>query len=161
MSRYTQLTQEQRYQIYAFLKARFSQTEIANEIGAHKSTISRELKRNRGKRGYRSKQAHIMALDRRRHAQKFVKLTPPTIALIDSLIQLDFSPEQVSGSLKRNHDIRISHETIYQHVLADKARGGTLIDICGVPIKNERNAMDHMIAVVKFVAVSVSMNALL
>ena len=126
MSRYTQLTQEQRYQIYAFLKARFSQTEIANEIGAHKSTISRELKRNRGKRGYRSKQAHIMALDRRRHAQKFVKLTPPTIALIDSLIQLDFSPEQVSGSLKRNHDIRISHETIYQHVLADKARGGTL-----------------------------------
>ena len=126
MSRYTQLTQEQRYQIYAFLKARFSQTEIAIEIGAHKSTISRELKRNRGKRGYRPKQAHIRAMDRRRHAPKFVKLTPSIITLIASLIQQDFSPEQVSGFLKRNHSIRISHETIYQYVLSDKSNGGTL-----------------------------------
>ena len=61
MRKYTQLTQEQRYQIYAFLKAGFLQTEIASEIGVHKSTISREIKRNRGKRGYRPKQAHLMA----------------------------------------------------------------------------------------------------
>ena len=42
------------------------------------------------------------------------------------MIQQDFSPEQVSGFLKRNHSIRISHETIYQYVLSDKANGGTL-----------------------------------
>ncbi len=51
MGKYTQLTQEQRYQIYAFMKAGFSQIAIALEIGVHKSTISRELRHNRGKKG--------------------------------------------------------------------------------------------------------------
>jgi hypothetical protein len=48
---YTQLTQEQRYQMYACLKARWSQLESAAEIGVHPSTISRQLSRNRGGRG--------------------------------------------------------------------------------------------------------------
>ena len=63
---YTQLTQEQRYQIYALLKTAHSQTEIATVIGVHKSTISRELLRNCGKRGYRPQQAHRFAKQRRR-----------------------------------------------------------------------------------------------
>ena len=53
MSTYKQLTQEQRYQIYALKKAGHQQTEIANVLGVHKSTISRELRRNQGQRGYR------------------------------------------------------------------------------------------------------------
>ncbi len=57
MSGYTQLTQAQRYQIEALLKAGHQQTEIAEVLGVDKSTISRELKRNRGLRGYRPKQA--------------------------------------------------------------------------------------------------------
>ena len=63
---YTQLTQEQRYQIYALLKMEHSQTKIATVIGVHKSTISREIRRNRGKRGYRPKQAHRLSVKRRR-----------------------------------------------------------------------------------------------
>jgi len=126
MSLYTQLTQEQRYQIYAFLKAGFSQSAIANEINVHKSTISRELRRNRGLKGYRPKQAHVKATNRRQGAAKYVKLTPNIITLVNSLIRQDFSPDQVSGSLKRNHGVMISHETIYRHLLADKANGGTL-----------------------------------
>ena len=55
---YKQLAQEQRYQIYALKKAGHQQTEIANVVGVHKSTISRELRRTRGQRGYRPKQAH-------------------------------------------------------------------------------------------------------
>jgi IS30 family transposase len=43
MSKYKQLTQEQRYQIYSYSKIGYSQTKIASEIGVHKSTISREL----------------------------------------------------------------------------------------------------------------------
>ena len=43
---YTQLTQEQRYQIHALLKMEHGQTEIANALGVHRSTISRELQRN-------------------------------------------------------------------------------------------------------------------
>jgi IS30 family transposase len=51
MKHYTQLTHEQRYQIHACMKAGWDQTEIATEIGVHKSTVSRELRRNRGARG--------------------------------------------------------------------------------------------------------------
>ena len=46
-----------RYQIHAYLKAGFNQTEIAMELKRHKSTISREIARNTGLRGYRPKQA--------------------------------------------------------------------------------------------------------
>ena len=69
MRTYTQLTREQRYQIYALLKAGHDQKEIAQLIKVHKSTISRELQRNRGLRGYRTKQAHQFALDRRKKAR--------------------------------------------------------------------------------------------
>ncbi len=67
---YTQLTQEQRYQIYALLKTAHSQTIIATVIGVHKSTISRELRRNRGQRGYRPQQAHRSAKERRKRRQQ-------------------------------------------------------------------------------------------
>ncbi len=46
MERYTQLTSEQRYQIYAFLKAEHTLTFIAEVVGKHKSTISCEIARN-------------------------------------------------------------------------------------------------------------------
>lgn len=49
MKPYTQLTHEQRYQIHACMKAGWDQTEIAREIGTHKSTVSREFRRNRGR----------------------------------------------------------------------------------------------------------------
>jgi transposase, IS30 family len=50
MRPYTQLTYNQRYHIYSFLKAGYCQTEIAETIGVHKSTIIREPRRNRGGR---------------------------------------------------------------------------------------------------------------
>lgn len=65
MRTYTQLTREERYQIYALKQAGHQQSEIAEMLGRHKSTISRELRRNRGLRGYRPKQAHRLALARR------------------------------------------------------------------------------------------------
>ena len=98
MGKYTQLTQEQGYQIYAFKKAGFSQAAIAHETGIHKSTVSREIRRNRGKRGYRPKQAHAMAVGRRSKAKKFVKMTPQVVVLIEDLIGQDFSPEKKQGS---------------------------------------------------------------
>ena len=64
MSDYTQLTQEERYQIEALLKAGHPQSEIATVLKRHKSTISHEVRRNRGLRGYRPKQAQRLALAR-------------------------------------------------------------------------------------------------
>ncbi len=126
MCAYTQLTRGQRYQIYAFLKVGFSQSLIAKEIGVHKSTVSRELRRNQGKRGYRPKQAQRFATSRKVLAQKAIKLTPRLIGLVENLLKKDFSPEQVSGFLSRTSELSISHETIYQHILKDKASGGKL-----------------------------------
>ena len=65
MKSYTQLTQDQRYQIHILMKASHTQTEIAELIGVHKSTISREIRRNFGQRGYRPQQAHQFCLQRR------------------------------------------------------------------------------------------------
>jgi len=124
MRTYTQLTREQRYQIYALLKAGKNQTEIAHLIKVHKSTVSRELRRNRGLKGYRPKQAHQFALNRRKKAR--YRIEASTWDLIEALIRQDWSPEQVSEWLKDNHSLQISHEWIYQYILVDKHAGGHL-----------------------------------
>lgn len=121
---YTQLTQEQRYQIFALLKMDHNRTEIACVLGVHKSTISRELSRNHGRRGYRPKQAHRWALCRRRKAKRLIP--PETWGLIEDHVRQDWSPEQVSGWLKKHMGIQVSHEWIYQYILADKRAGGSL-----------------------------------
>lgn len=124
MTIYKQLTHEQRYQIYALLKAGHNQSEIAHFIRVHKSTISRELRRNRGQKGYRPKQAHQFALNRRKKAWKRIETS--TWVLIEKLIRQEWSPEQVSGWLRENFDVQISHEWIYQYILAEKQAGGDL-----------------------------------
>jgi len=125
MKSYTQLTQEQRYQIYALMKAEHTKTEIALIIGVHKSTISRELARNSGHRGYRPKQAHGLALYRR--ADKAMpRITVWTWQLIERLLREEWSPEQISGWLMEEASLEVSHEWIYQYVLENKAQGGDL-----------------------------------
>ncbi len=49
--RYTQLTQEERYRIYAFKQTGYSQTEVAAIVGRDKGTISRELRRTPAQSG--------------------------------------------------------------------------------------------------------------
>ena len=124
MRTYAQLTCEHRYQIYALLKAGHNQSEIAHFIRVHKSTISRELRRNLGQKGYRPKQAHQFALNRRKKA--WHRIETSTWVLIDTLIRQEWSPEQVSDWLKDNHGLQISHEWIYQYILMDKHAGGNL-----------------------------------
>jgi IS30 family transposase len=121
---YTQLTQEQRYQISALLKMGHNRTEIAEVIGTHKSTVSRELGRNRGMRGYQPKQAHRKALSRRNHSR--VRIMPEIWELIEAKLRLEWSPEQISGWLHRHQAIQVSHEWIYQYILVDKQVGGDL-----------------------------------
>ncbi|MGD8569148.1 MAG: IS30 family transposase, partial [Gammaproteobacteria bacterium] len=125
MRGYTQLTQEQRYQIYALMKAGLNQTEIADIVGVHKSTISRELRRNRGLKGYRPQQAQQLC--RQRRTEKVASRIPhSTWRLVNRLLRQDWSPEQISTWLWQETNVRISHEWIYQYILADKQDGGTL-----------------------------------
>jgi len=122
---YTQLTREQRYQIYALKKAGHTQSEMAAIVGVHKSSISRELRRNCGGRGYRPGRAQELAEARQRAAHR-PRISAATWALIDSLLRRDWSPEQIAGRLKLERRALVSHERIYQHVYADKRAGGTL-----------------------------------
>ena len=121
---YTQLTREQRYQIKALLDTGHSRTEIAQQLEVNKSTVSREVRRNRGRRGYRPKQAHEMALKRRKEKAQ-TKIGSETWGLVEAKLLEDWSPEQISGRLK-TEGIAISHEHIYQYIYADKRAGGTL-----------------------------------
>jgi IS30 family transposase len=122
---YAQLTREQRYQIYILRKAGHLQNFIAKEIGVHPATISRELERGRGRRGYRPKQADELAAARKQKRYR-ARISAATWALIESLVRQDWSPEQVSGWLSKEKRECVSHERIYQYIYADKARGGTL-----------------------------------
>ena len=124
MRTYHQLTQAQRYQIYALRKTKHALSEIATVIGVHKSSVSRELKHNRGQRGYRPQQAHELALERR--SKPVLRITAQIWTTVDELLKQDWSPEQISGRLQKEQGIRISHEWIYHHVLVDKQAGGTL-----------------------------------
>lgn len=125
MRTYTQLTREQRYQIYALLEGEHTQTEIAEIIKVHKSTISRELRRNRGLRGYRPKQADTFATQRRM-AVHGSRIPTSHWDRVETLLREDWSPEQISGWLAREEGIVISHEWIYQYVYQDKRHGGEL-----------------------------------
>jgi IS30 family transposase len=126
MRTYNQLTSEQRYQISALKRIGHSQTEIAKELEVHKSTISRELSRNTGERGYRPRQAHEKARERRAKATPTKRISAETWAEVEEKLRQDWSPEQVSGWLEKRQEIRISHEWIYQHILADQQANGDL-----------------------------------
>jgi IS30 family transposase len=123
---YNQLTQGLRYQIDILKKAGKNQKDIADLVNVSPSTICRELQRNTGKRGYRCKQAQLKAESRRKLTAKPLKMTVETIDLIDTKVNMDWSPEQISGWLKEEKSICISHERIYQYIWSDKLGGGAL-----------------------------------
>jgi len=124
MGPYHQLTREQRYQIRALLRTGQTQTEMARVIGVHKATISRELKRNTSPLGYEPAQAERLTRARRRKGHG--RIGAQLWAKVESLLQQEWSPEQITGRLKREGEASISHEWIYQHILRDKRMGGSL-----------------------------------
>lgn len=126
MENYKQLTSGLRYQIYGLKQAGLNQTEIAEKIGVNKATISREFHRNKGKRGWRPKQAQTLHDERRQACVNGRKFSPENWCEVEKLIRGDLSPEQVSGRLKCEGSLLISHEIIYRHVYADKRDGGDL-----------------------------------
>jgi len=106
------------------LRTGHSQQEIANEIEKSRSTISRELRRNHGRRGYRPKQADQKAQERRNKAKP--RIRPGDWEMIDHLVCQDWSPEQIHNQVLTMHGLQVSPEWIYQHILQDKKMGGYL-----------------------------------
>jgi IS30 family transposase len=126
MSTYRRVTYEDRCQIYALSKGGTCQESIASVLGVSQSTVSRELRRNRGQRGYRFKQAEAKAQARQALRSKPRKLTASVRRKVEAkLRQMRWSPEQISGWL-RDQGIKLSHERIYQMIWQDKRDGGNL-----------------------------------
>jgi IS30 family transposase len=122
---YAQLTQEERYQIYILKKTGHNQREMADTLERNKSTISRELRRNSGLRGYRPRQAHAF-VEARRHMKVRLRIDSQRWSQIETLIRQEWSPEQIASRLEMEKGGRISHEWIYQYIYADKRSGGDL-----------------------------------
>lgn len=128
--RYHQITPEERYTLVTLLRQapKLSLTRIAQLMGRHRSTIFRELRRNgsRYDRSYRFVRAQEQANGRRSRSRRKSPFTAADWQLISDLLRADLSPEQVSGRLRLEGRLFVSHETIYQHIWLDKRRGGQL-----------------------------------
>lgn len=126
MKRYTHLAPEERYQTYALMKAGHPQAQIAAHLGRSPSTVSRELARNRGGRGYRPHQAHTLARDRARRCRARPRITARQWAAVANLVRRQWSPEQIADRADLEGTLAVSHETIYRFVYAEKHVGGGL-----------------------------------
>lgn len=126
MKQYTQLNQEQRYHISGLRKSGWNQTQIADEIGVNKSTISREFSRNKGLRGWRPKQAQTMRDERKQACINGKQFLPNEWAEVERLTRADLSPEQVANRLELEGGLQISPETIYRYIYANKRNGGDM-----------------------------------
>ncbi|SFD19355.1 Transposase and inactivated derivatives, IS30 family [Microbulbifer thermotolerans] len=143
---YNQLTENERYQIYSLKTAGHSQVEIAKNLGRHPSTISRELRRNAGQRGYRPGQAQKFSDTRRHEAYKARKITGEVRGQIEVLIRQELSPQQVVSYLERHTGVSLHHETIYQLIYADKISGGDLythLRIASKPYRKRYGSRDR------------------
>ena len=126
MTRYTHLTEHERYHIYLMNKQNCTLTGIAKTMGRSRSTISREIKCNTGGNGYHYKQAHRFAQTRHEYKHKHIKLNDELKLHIQQKLNLYCSPEQISGRLRMEENISISAESIYRLILKDKATDGSL-----------------------------------
>lgn len=125
------LTQVQRYEICAYLKAGLNNKEIAECLSVHRSTIGREIERN----GYGRYRTYKPSIAQERTESRWRKrklprrFSPETYATArDLLVNLQFSPEQIVGFCRRNNIFMASHETIYKWIWYDKKHEGTLFE---------------------------------
>lgn len=125
---YVQLTPGERYMLGQLLKQGLSIPQIAEQMGRHRTTIWREVRRNvRGNDPlYRWYEAQERSNGRRSRSRRNRRLSPADLALIERCLAHKWSPEQIANRGALLLALEVSHETIYRHVWRDKQRGGQL-----------------------------------
>lgn len=126
--KYKQLTDAQRYQIEAYLKAGMTKKFIAFQLAIDRSTLHREIRRNSSRRvGYKADKAQLLTNERKERygrGRSFTKAQEKRI--IDLLTNEQWSPKQIVGHCAKEGIDMASHERIYQFIREDKANGGSL-----------------------------------
>jgi len=122
------ITKEQRYTIASMLSQGYRQSEIAKVIDKDKSVVSREVNRNKDQRSgnYRSDLAQRKSISRQSYKSKPRKFNAEIKAYVEAKIKLDYSPEQIVGTAKKEGIACVSHERIYQYLWQDKKQKGKL-----------------------------------
>ena len=124
---YQQITSEERYTISTLRKQGYSVARIAQYLERHRSSIYREIQRNQCNDGrYRPFKADSRTRGRRRETRRKWYFSDIQLQMVIALVRLDWSPEQVSGWLKKHNILSISHSTIYRYVWYDYCYLGTL-----------------------------------
>jgi IS30 family transposase len=124
--KYHRLCAEDRKVIENMNQAGNTQAEIGQAIGFSQSTISKELARNLGQRGYRRKQANDLAMARLRQKRSRPRVIVGVVRVqVEARLRLKHSPDQVSQGL-RKIGLFVSYESIYQYIEADWKAGGDL-----------------------------------
>src|SRR3989338_7211348 len=123
---YHHLTYSQRCQILVLKERGESQATIAQSLKINRSTVCRELNRNSQDGCYGHDQAHYRAQNRKKRGLSKANRYSAIFSTIEEKIKWKWSPEQVSGWLKKENQGSISHETIYKYIWKNKKQGGGL-----------------------------------
>jgi IS30 family transposase len=125
---YRQITFAERYTLGLLRQRGLSPAAIARILGRHRSTVGREVRRNRAHSDgtYRPPLADWYARGRRSRSRRNRRFAAADWERVQELVREDWSPEQVAGWLRRHQELAISHETIYRYIWADKRQGGQL-----------------------------------
>ena len=124
--KYSQLTLRERYTIEDLIQAGCTQSFISEKLGVNKSTISRELSRNKDDLGeYVAKTASSLASARRTRT-RFRKITKEVECFIEDHLIIFWTPEQISAHLRNSYGVFVSHELIYQYIGSKRASGENL-----------------------------------
>lgn len=117
MGYYTQLSQKERRQIEAFLDMGLNVANIGKRLNRHRSTIYREITRNKSRSSYLPIPAHYKALARKARKPFKLKIGSSCYKYVMKHLQKGWSPEQISGRMKLlGLAARVCHETIYQYI---------------------------------------------
>ena len=122
---YNRVTSQERILIHQWKQEGFSLRKMAALLFRSPSTISREIKRNSGRRGYRPKQAQALAEERAKRPGPR-RFTEAVRMDAEGKLAQGWTPDIICGRARLEGRAHVCKETIYKHIYADAANGGNL-----------------------------------